>query len=281
VSASAPAKPDGRKPLLAGDFPLRLLSAAVLIAIGLAGTYYGGIWAGLIAGGIALAMNLEWAAMTDGVVYRSLVFALLVLAAVLVASLGYMMIAFGIVLVAVVGAAAFDGDVWMPAGVIYAAALGLSLMALRTSPDFGARAIIVLFAVVWATDSGAYMAGRLIGGPKLWPSVSPAKTWAGAAGGLVAAVVAGLVAARFLDGVPVTPGLTAVIVILSLACQAGDLFESAMKRRFGIKDASHIIPGHGGVMDRMDGLTFAGVLASLIGWAHGGAAAVARGLLQW
>ena len=169
----------------------------------------------------------------------------------------------------------------MPAGVAYAACFGLSLMALRTSPDYGARAIVVLFAVVWATDTGAYLAGRLIGGPKLWPAVSPAKTWSGAAGGLVTAVIVALIAARLLDGVPVTPALTLIVVALSLACQSGDLFESAMKRRFGIKDASHIIPGHGGMMDRMDGLTFSGVLAALIGWLHGGGEGIARGLLQW
>jgi phosphatidate cytidylyltransferase len=282
VSATTSAKPGtGKRSVLSGDFPIRLLSASVLIAIGLLGVYFGGIWAGIIAGTVAFIINLEWAAMSEGVIYRTLGFAIVVVVAVLLASLGHLALGLILVAAAIVAAAAFNGDVWMPAGIAYSACFGLSLMALRTSPDYGARAIIVLFAVVWATDTGAYLAGRLIGGPKLWPAVSPAKTWAGAVGGLVAAVIVALIAARLLDGVPVTPALTLIIVALSLACQGGDLFESAMKRRFGIKDASHIIPGHGGMMDRMDGLTFSGVLAALIGWLHGGGDAIARGLLQW
>jgi phosphatidate cytidylyltransferase len=168
---------------------------------------------------------------------------------------------------------------WLAAGVVYAAAAGLCPIVLRADADYGLVAILFLFAVVWTTDIAAYFAGRLAGGPKLWPAVSPNKTWSGAIGGVAGAIVVAFVFASFAA----LSHRAAVVlaVVLSVASQAGDLFESHLKRRFGVKDASHIIPGHGGVMDRLDGFIFAAALATLIGFARGGWSGPGRGLLEW
>ncbi len=147
-------------------------------------------------------------------------------------------------------------------------------------PEFGFAAFLFLFATVWATDIFAYLVGRLIGGPLLWPGVSPKKTWSGAIGGLAGGVAAGTVVAYASVGM--APALAGVLaLVLSIVAQGGDLFESAVKRRFGAKDASSLIPGHGGVMDRLDGFLVAALVAVLIGSLHQGMAAPARGLLVW
>jgi phosphatidate cytidylyltransferase len=141
-------------------------------------------------------------------------------------------------------------------------------------------AIFFLFAIVWTTDIAGYFAGRAIGGPKLAPSISPKKTWSGAIAGLIAVVVIVAIGARYVPGVRLAP-LIAISMLLSIVSQAGDLAESALKRRFDVKDASQIIPGHGGVMDRLDGFWAAAVCAALIGLARGGFEEPARGLLVW
>jgi phosphatidate cytidylyltransferase len=138
----------------------------------------------------------------------------------------------------------------------------------------------LLFAVVWATDIFAYFIGRAVGGPKLAPRFSPKKTWSGAAGGAFAAVVVTIVIARAV-GLNGMLALAIIAALLSTASQAGDLFESMLKRRFGAKDSGHLIPGHGGLMDRLDGFVAAAVLAALIGLIRGGIEAPARGLLMW
>ncbi len=146
--------------------------------------------------------------------------------------------------------------VWWLVGLLYLVLPCVALVWLRQQPEHGRHIVFWLFCVVWATDTGAYFAGRSIGGPKLIPSISPNKTWAGLLGGMVAAaVVGGLVGAIN----PVLPafalaGLAGTVAVVS---QAGDFTESAIKRAFGVKDASQIIPGHGGVLDRLDGLLFA------------------------
>jgi phosphatidate cytidylyltransferase len=139
----------------------------------------------------------------------------------------------------------------------------------------------LLFAVVWVTDIAAYFAGRMIGGPKLWPRVSPKKTWSGAVVGTIAAVAAGLAVVAVVAGAQPWPALAAVCLVLSIASQAGDLAESALKRRFGAKDAGKLILGHGGLMDRLDGFIAAAVVAALIGVARGDVSAPAAGLLIW
>jgi phosphatidate cytidylyltransferase len=151
---------------------------------------------------------------------------------------------------------------------------------LRNDLSLGLAAVLWLFAVVWAEDTGAYFAGRLIGGPKLAPRVSPNKTWSGAAGGVIAGVVAGS-AVVVLAGITWRPTHAAIALLVAVAAQLGDLLESGIKRRFGVKDASALIPGHGGLMDRVDGLLVAAAVAVAIGIARAGASAPAAGLLSW
>jgi phosphatidate cytidylyltransferase len=156
----------------------------------------------------------------------------------------------------------------------------LAPIVLRADAEFGLLAIVMLFAVVWSTDILGYFAGRTFGGPKLAPSVSPKKTWSGAIGGTVGAVIATVAVAVYAQ-LPHVVVLGCLAVGLSAVSQAGDLLESAVKRRFDVKDASQIIPGHGGVMDRLDGFVTAAAVAALIGVLRGGAEAPARGLLVW
>ncbi len=149
-------------------------------------------------------------------------------------------------------------------GVAYALAFALVTPALRDLPGIGFALILWSFAVVWLTDIAAYFTGRKLGGPKLMPAVSPKKTWSGAIGGAVAGMLGGYLVWRL---VPALQGMTAAgpVVAASLAgsvvSQAGDLFESALKRRFDAKDSSRLIPGHGGFLDRLDGYWAVLVLA--------------------
>jgi phosphatidate cytidylyltransferase len=152
---------------------------------------------------------------------------------------------------------------WSAAGVYYAGFPAIALIAIRQDPDYGFYAILYLFLVVWSADTGAFFTGRLMGGPKLAPSISPNKTWSGLIGGAIAAGLAGGLFALWL-------GRTSVFVLASLSIglaiisQGGDLGESFIKRVFGVKHSSGLIPGHGGVLDRLDGLVFAAIGAGLV-----------------
>jgi phosphatidate cytidylyltransferase len=153
---------------------------------------------------------------------------------------------------------------WLALGSLYLGIPGLLLIALRADAECGRLTVLWLLAIVWASDIGAYLAGSTLGGPKLAPFISPNKTWAGFAGGLAAAVLAGTAVASFAAS-----GLTAARLVLigagvGLATQAGDLAESWMKRRFGVKDTGGLIPGHGGLLDRVDGLLAATPVTALI-----------------
>jgi len=150
-----------------------------------------------------------------------------------------------------------DLRLWAALGVAYAAVVAIVPIELRGHAAYGLVAILWVFAVVWITDIAAYFVGRAIGGPRLWPRISPKKTWSGfiggVAGGTLAAVALVWIANRafgadWISGLP----LLALTVVAAVASQGGDLFESALKRRFGAKDSSSLIPGHGGVMDRLD-----------------------------
>jgi phosphatidate cytidylyltransferase len=169
---------------------------------------------------------------------------------------------------------------WTGGGVLYAAMLLIPAVMLRSDPAWGFIAIIWLFAVVWAEDTGAFFTGRFFGGPKLAVSISPGKTWSGAAGGTIAGILAGNIVI-LVAGIPWRPAHLALAFAVAVAAQLGDLLESAIKRRFAVKDASSLVPGHGGLMDRVDGFLFAAVLALAIGFVHGGVRSPASGLLQW
>jgi phosphatidate cytidylyltransferase len=168
---------------------------------------------------------------------------------------------------------------WIVIGIAYAVAAFLASVAVRLDQVWGFAALMFILLVVWMTDIGGYFAGRGIGGPKLWPRVSPKKTWAGAVGGVVLslAVAAGFAAFGVGRLVP----LLLLAMVLTVLSQLGDLFESAVKRKFGVKDSSQIIPGHGGLLDRLDGFVFAVIAAAVIGLSRGGADGVGRGLMVW
>ena len=165
-------------------------------------------------------------------------------------------------------------------GVLYAGLPAIALIWLRISEPLGLEVTLFLLLVVIATDTGAYASGRMIGGPRLMPSISPNKTWSGLAGGVGASVLVAVVFAASMTA-PLNAGRLAIMaVVLALVSQAGDLMESALKRRHQVKDTSGLIPGHGGVMDRVDGLIVAAIAAGLLG-ALINIKAPASGILRW
>jgi phosphatidate cytidylyltransferase len=157
---------------------------------------------------------------------------------------------------------------WLAFGVVYIGLAGVALIHLRGDAMAGRVNVLFLFMVVWASDIGAYLAGRCLGGPKLAPKVSPNKTWSGALGGLISAMAAGGAAAYVMEaagGAVPLPRVLLVAAVLGLLAQLGDLFESWIKRRFHVKDTSSLIPGHGGLLDRLDGVLAASPAAALLG----------------
>jgi phosphatidate cytidylyltransferase len=263
-----------------GDLLIRTGSAAVLAAIALFAAWFGGPATGIVAAVTAVVVWLEWADVTGDAPADARVLAVPIGVATLIAGFGFLGPGLVVAAGTAIGLALARPTFWPAVGIAYAALLGLCLLAIRLSAELGLTALFFVFAIVWATDTGAFFVGRTIGGPKLWLRVSPKKTWAGAIGGLVAAVAAGAVVGSSA-ALPRLPALLTTALLLSLACQLGDLFESAVKRRFGVKDSGRIIPGHGGLMDRVDGLIFACALAALIGWMRGGTDHIAEGLLLW
>ncbi len=262
---------------------MRVLVAAVLIPLAVAIAYFGGwLWTALVTAA-AIGLFVEWLS----VIGLASALALAIRGGIALA-IGGICFAVGRIdaalIVLVLGLisvlwTAPDRRGWAAAGFCYAAAAEIASVLLRLDPVKGFAALMFVLFIVWVTDSGGYFAGRGIGGPKLWPSVSPKKTWAGAVGGFAAslAVACGFAAFDLGRTVP----LLVSAAILSVASQLGDLFESAVKRRFGVKDSSHIIPGHGGLMDRLDGFVAAVVLAAIFGFLRGGADGVGRGLMVW
>jgi phosphatidate cytidylyltransferase len=180
-----------------------------------------------------------------------------------------------------VAAIAPERRVWSGCGVLYAGCALVPVCLLRGSVFEGAHAVLWLFVIVWGSDVMAYFVGRAIGGPRLWPRVSPGKTWSGAVAGALGGAIFGAIA-LFAMGqhLAIVPAL-GLGVALAAASQAGDLFESFVKRRFGAKDSGWLIPGHGGVMDRLDGFIAAATLAVIIGMNQSDAASAALGLLRW
>ncbi len=266
------------------NLQLRVISSVVLIVAVLAVTWLGGVAFRLLAALIAGAIFYEWSAMsrtaTSG---RYQLVAAALLGVVLLALLfGYSAAGVLILLALSVAASLLDSGIggqglWTPAGLAYAGLSGLSLAYLRDGDQTGLAAILFLFAVVWATDIAAYFVGRSLGGPKLAPAISPGKTQSGALGGIVGGMLAGIALAAFL-GLGNFQTLALVAFLLSVVSQVGDLFESWVKRRHGVKDSGNLIPGHGGVMDRVDGLVAAGFALYAIGWLLGSADKPAQAL---
>lgn len=248
----------------------RIMSAIVLIIIAVAMTWMGGFAFGLLASAIGISVFYEWqfiitnrsTPLTRGLAWGCL---LLLVVVLLFAQDTFVMMAIlfgGAFIIAAVGRR--ETGYWPAAGLLYAGLPCIALTLLRGDTGDGFAAILFLFAVVWATDIFAYFNGKALGGPKLAPRFSPNKTWAGAIGGAAAGVAAGVACAAFIGpagGVPIP----LIALLLSVVAQIGDLGESWMKRKFGVKDSSRLIPGHGGVMDRVDGLVAAAALLYVIG----------------
>lgn len=254
------------------ELSLRVISAAVLVAVAALTLWWGG-WPFAIAwtalGAIAA---FEWSRMISGrddKLWVDLLAAGQVVAVGLLAGYGWHLLAF----LALGGFAVLnfrnhggEHPVLSIVGVLYGGAIALAPIYVRAQPEIGIALIAWCFAVVWSTDIAAYFVGRKLGGPKLWPAVSPKKTWSGAIGGAVAGVLGALgvaLLAEILGGRwPLGISQTiAAALFCSAAGQLGDLAESSLKRRFGVKDSGSIIPGHGGVLDRLDAFV---VVASLV-----------------
>jgi phosphatidate cytidylyltransferase len=262
---------------------MRVLAALVLAPLAIAIAYSGGwLWAALVALA-SIGLYVEWlmivglarkARVTASGVAALAIAGICLIAARLDAAL--IVLAIGLVAVALVSP---ERRSWTATGFFYAAAAEIAAVLVRLDSNNGFVVLVFVLLVVWVTDIGGYFAGRGIGGPKLWPRVSPKKTWAGAIGGFVASLVVAVGFAAL--GLGKTSALLLLAALFSIVSQLGDLFESAVKRRFGVKDSSQLIPGHGGLLDRLDGLVAALVVAAIFGVLRGGADGVGRGLMVW
>jgi len=250
---------------------LRLLSALILIPPALAVVYVGGwAFAALVAvfAGIAL---YEWLRLVDPAVPHGVVVFVVTAFALTMAGGAWQSPGFGLELGAVFTAVLFivarlhraKSPLWIAFGLPYLAGGGLAMLYLRGVPAAGLALSLYLLAVVWGTDSGAFVAGRLIGGPKLAPRISPKKTWAGLFGGMALAAALGYAVALGLGARRPLVALGLAVILAGVA-QAGDLFKSVFKRRAGVKESGTLIPGHGGALDRIDGLVLAAMVLSLI-----------------
>jgi phosphatidate cytidylyltransferase len=272
-------------PLPGRELLLRVISALVLAPLAIAIAYVGG-WTFVVFWGLAAAGVLwEWASLVAPADRRAVLMgglAPLALAVALAGADRFLAAVIVVVMGALSAASLVSANrrLWVAGGLPYAGAVALSPVVLRSDPEYGVLAVLFLFAIVWSTDIAAYFVGRTVGGPKLMPAVSPKKTWSGAIGGIAAAIAVALGVAHYA-GLTGWPAIAMVAAALSIVSQAGDLFESSLKRHFGAKDSSHVIPGHGGLMDRLDGFVAAAVLAALIGLVRGGVDAPGRGLMMW
>lgn len=267
------------------DLLPRVISGTVLALGALALTYWGLVSFAALILVISLILCWEWGGVIRGGKGFDLVLAIHAGAVALAVVLAGMTLPVLALLALAVGALAiiglqFGNNARLSAlGVVYVGLAAVALLWFRADAPHGFAAVLFLFAAVWATDIAAYAAGRAIGGPKLWPAVSPKKTWSGLIGGVLAGTAAGTFCAIYFAGAPA--GLAAfTAMVLALISQAGDMAESALKRGFDVKDSSDLIPGHGGFMDRVDGLIAAVAAAALFAILTN-VAAPAKALLFW
>src|SRR3984893_18351802 len=268
------------------DLRPRVLSATVLVAAALVSVWQGGLVFDLIWLGAALAVGCEWQNLIAAPNSR----------------LRFFLVALGLVPSAVFAGNAWFGTAcsllggcglalalaagpgrrsWAFGGIVYAGLLPVSAAVLHDSAEYGARSIVWLFAIVWGTDVFAYFGGHLIGGAKLWPKISPSKTWSGTLSGVLAGAFLGAaIGAQGLGDPWRAVPLFALGLAAAAVSQGGDIFESWVTRYFGAKDSSGLISGHGGFIDRLDGFIAAAVFAALFGSARG-LDSIAAGLFNW
>jgi phosphatidate cytidylyltransferase len=263
----AGARPDLRT-RLGSDFNPRLVSGLVMGAVAALCTFLGPAPFAAMVVAVTILLSWEWGRLVHGregdvviAVHVAAAGGAAVLAAFGYVGLGLLALPIGAILATVLSLG--RNSVFSALGVFYAGLPAVALIWLRSDASLGLLAVIFVIVVVITSDTAGFLTGRLMGGPKLWPRLSPNKTWAGMIGALAASSV---IAALFWFAIPASSAvrLAAAGAMLSFVAQAGDLAESAIKRRFGAKDASSLIPGHGGVMDRVDGLAAA---ASAVGLA--------------
>lgn len=271
----------------AGNLALRVVSAIVLGVAVLALAYAGGLAFRLLAAAMGATIFYEWVTMPRQPVSRfHLGFAAVLLLIVLGAMVAGVpvLLAFALVCICLAAcwlhAAVGGHGHWVVAGLAYASLPAYALALLRGDDRAGLVALLFLFAVVWATDTVAYFVGRAVGGPKLAPAISPGKTVSGAVGGAAGAVAAGVAVVAYAMPDVGLVAVGAIAFVLSAISQLGDLLESAAKRRHGVKDSGRLIPGHGGVMDRVDGLVAAAVALYFIGVLLSGPDMPAAGFLR-
>lgn len=251
------------------ELPMRIASAIVLAIFTLYATWAGGLTFSLLALAASVLIFFEYKSITSTKLpFRVALFCfgflcilwaswflLDIQTGLLICAAGAIVIAFWEYLI--------RKSLWGPLGMLYAALPFIALVTLRGG-DYGILLILILFATVWGADTLAYFSGKTFGGPKLAPKISPGKTWAGFFGGVIGACLLASVVLYWFK-FPITIVSILFIIALALLAQIGDLFESGLKRHFGVKDSGKIIPGHGGVLDRIDGLIFACVATFIIG----------------
>ena len=257
----------------------------MLAPLALLTAYIGGWPFALFWALAAIAVLWEWTVLVAGPNHRLMLSACgsALAVAAMIAWLGRPIAAMLLVGLGALAALIFaprERRLWITGGIGYAGSMLLAPVLLRADDNDGFFAMALLFAIVWTTDVLGYFAGRTFGGPKLLPAVSPKKTWSGAIAGTFGAITVAVLAVSFF-GTFNRIAIAIIALMLSVASQLGDLMESWIKRRFGAKDASTLIPGHGGVMDRLDGFWAAALVGCLIGLARGGVDGAARGLLAW
>jgi phosphatidate cytidylyltransferase len=260
-------------------FTLRMVSALAMMPVALGLVILGGWPFACLVGLAVVLMAIEWRQLTDarfgggggvlaGASVAGLGLAVMLLAASGQPSEALLALLAGALLAALVAWRLGAPPLWIGLGAAYLALPALALVWLRGLPQFGLQIVIWLLVVVWTTDILAYLVGRKVRGPRLAPVISPGKTWSGLCGGVLAAALAGAVTAwgigseRLLQAA----GLGGLLAVVA---QIGDLIESALKRRAGMKDSGTLIPGHGGVLDRLDGLILAAPVLALLGLAFG------------
>jgi phosphatidate cytidylyltransferase len=257
------------------DLRPRVLTALALIPVAAVPLAVGGWSAALFVALVAAAMGWEFRRMVaaPAPVADHAAFAAALAAPALLAGTGATTAAAFLLALAAAGFALRDAVAgrpwfWGPAGVAALGGAAAAFAALRADPVDGLNLVLWIAMVVVATDTGAYFAGRILGGPRLWPRVSPKKTWAGLLGGVALAALAGAAFAALTARAP-APQVAAISALAAIVAQGGDLAESALKRRFGVKDSSALLPGHGGVLDRLDGFCAVALAAAAATFARG------------
>jgi phosphatidate cytidylyltransferase len=270
----------GRASARWGDLRLRVLTAAVLGPLALGCIWFGGVGFAVLVGLTSVGLAFEWLQLCErrvplagGLFFASLP------AAVALTAFGFAGGALALLAAATVAASIYAGGIGLARplafGIPYLGVGPVAFVWLRQVPQSGRTDVILLLLLVWASDIGAYLIGRAIGGPKLAPSISPGKTWSGAIGGLAAAVAVGIIISVTLGGAATLGRAIWFAALAGCVSQAGDLFESQVKRHFGVKDSGWLVPGHGGLLDRLDALLFAAPLAGLL------ALILGRGVVIW